>query len=63
VLEALGFCLDHFEVFRNVKAAGQQVQQLRRVWLQQVAGTVSVVGGDLTYLECGRCGDRGNPGC
>lgn len=52
VLEALGFYLDHITVYRNIQAVGEQVQQLRWVWLQQVAGKISVVGGDLTYLQC-----------
>ena len=52
VLEALGYPLDHTTVYRNVQAAGKQVQQLRQAWLQQVAGKVSVVGADVTYLQC-----------
>lgn len=51
VLEALGYTLDHTTVYLNVQAAGQQVRQLRQIWLQQ-KGKVAVVGGDLTYLRC-----------
>ena len=51
-LTALGFYLDHTSVFRNVQAAGEQVQRLRGTWLHQIAGKVSVVAGDLTYLSC-----------
>jgi hypothetical protein len=44
--------LDHTTVYRNVQAAGKQVQHLRRGWLEQAARKVSVVGVDLTYLRC-----------
>jgi transposase-like protein len=51
VLEALGYALDHTTVYLNVQAAGQQVRQLRQIWLEQ-KGKVAVMGGDLTYLQC-----------
>ena len=51
-LTALGFYLDHTSVFRNVQAAGEQTQHIRGTWLHQIAGKVSVVAGDLTYLSC-----------
>jgi hypothetical protein len=34
VLTALDCYLDHTTVYRNVQAAGEQVQHLRRVWLE-----------------------------
>jgi len=52
VLTALGFCLDHTTIYRNVQAAGEQVRQLRKIWLEQGSGKIAVVGGDLTYLRC-----------
>ena len=51
VLEALGYPIDHTTVYHNVQAAGQQVRQMRRIWLKQ-EGKVAVVGADLTYLRC-----------
>jgi len=56
MLEALGFCLDHVTIYRNVQAAGEQVRQLRKNWLQHGCGKIAVVGSDLTYLRCS--GDR-----
>lgn len=52
-LAALGYCLDHTTVYRNVQAAGEQVRQLRKIWLEQRSGKIAVVGADLTYLRCG----------
>lgn len=52
VLTALGCYLDHTTIYRITQAAGEQVRHLRRVWLEQTAGKVSVVGADLTYLRC-----------
>jgi hypothetical protein len=52
----LGYPLDHTTVYHNVQAAGERVLTLRQVWMHQTAGKVSVVGGDLTYLQCR--GDR-----
>lgn len=52
VLSALGCYLDHTTIYRIIQAAGGQVQDLRRGWLEQEATKVSVVGVDLTYLRC-----------
>jgi transposase-like protein len=51
-LTAVGFYLDHTSIYRNVQAAGQQAKRIRETWLHQIAGKVSVAGGDLTYLSC-----------
>jgi transposase-like protein len=52
VLEALGFMLHHTTIYRNVQGAGEQVEAMRRTWLQQWQGKIAVVGADLTYLRC-----------
>ena len=52
MLEALGNPLDHTTVYHNVQDAGAKVLTLRHAWLHRTDGKVSVVGGDLTYLQC-----------
>jgi transposase-like protein len=47
MLTALGFHLSFSTVYRNVQAAGKQVRRLK-----QGEQKISVVGGDLTYVEC-----------
>lgn len=51
-MEALGFPIDHTTVYHNVQAAGEQVKILRKAWMEKIDGKVSVVGGDLTYVQC-----------
>jgi len=48
---ALDCYLDHTTIYRITRAAGEQVQHLRRVWLEEIAGKVSVVGAGLTCLR------------
>jgi transposase-like protein len=52
ILVGLECAIDHVTVFRNVRAAGKKVRELRAGWLAQGAGQVRVVGGDLTYVRC-----------
>lgn len=52
LLTALDCYLDHTTIYRNIQAAGEQVQHLRRGWLGQADRKVLVVGADLTYLRC-----------
>lgn len=52
-LTALEWFLGKTTVWRNVRAAGERVRELRRAWLQQQAGKVRVVGGDPTRVRCG----------
>ena len=52
VLTALGWFLSKSVVYRNVQAAGEQAQKLRRSWLQQHRGGVQVIGSDVTQVKC-----------
>lgn len=52
LLEALQYPLSKTTVYENVQAAGQQAIQLRRTWLQQLTGSVKVLGMDFTHVKC-----------
>jgi transposase-like protein len=52
VLVALSVPLGKTSVYRDVQAAGQQAQQLRREWLRRFGGRIRVVGSDLTQVRC-----------
>ena len=52
LLTALECFLSKTTVWRNVQAAGEQARELRQSWLEQCAGKVRIVGGDLTRVRC-----------
>jgi len=52
VLVALAVPLGKTTVYRDVQAAGEQAQQLRREWLRQYGGQIRVMGSDLTQVRC-----------
>ena len=52
LLAALECFLSKTTVWRNVQAAGEQARELRQSWLEQCAGKVRIVGGDLTRVRC-----------
>lgn len=52
LLESLEHPMAKATVFNNVQAAGQRVQRLRHARLTQLAGTVQVLGADLTHVKC-----------
>lgn len=51
ILTSLGCPLDHTTVCRDVQAAGEEVDELRRGWLEE-AGQVNAVAGYVTQIHC-----------
>jgi len=52
VLTALGWFVSKSAIYRDVQAAGEQAQRLRRRWLQQHRGQVPIIGSDVTQVKC-----------
>jgi transposase-like protein len=52
-MSGLGYPVGKTTVYRDVQASGEQVRNLRQVWLRRQAGKVRIVGGDPTHVRCG----------